>query len=637
MHLIQETLQNSAISYFSNDVNNFILKYGTITDSGKLLEVSTTLLKYYNELANFLLQNAHLIHSNKIYLDEMYKIAYDYYQKLFFLLFIKGKQNTGIQAPELLQLQITLQSTLSNDVSIIQIRKYLQNSIDLNETRSFLERNQISMVSLQSLLSQNHEDVLIIDCRPFEQYEKNHISCECIVNIFPRTYNLEFTDLNFGSLVSNCSSTKQALILERINTFKNIIICTSVPNSPQSLSIFVVLAKYFINNNIQAPNIQSCQIDFEKWKNQGGMINHQKMNSNNPFLTSSNYDTDIIVGLENEHNSCYINCVIQCLIEIKELSTVLLSNSFLGQINYMDSLNSRGNIITTLAELEQKMLKTSINNSMFNQQKSSSCFELKKCCGLMNPMFNSNKEEDCIEFCDFLINHIHDDLHKGTNSNLLVATPTESRLKAMSFQEQADIAWNNYLSQEHNIIVDIFQGQMASILQCQYCLYQSNTFQVFSTISLMLPPHHTCNIQDCLKQFYKPDMLTGNNEWECTNCKQKRQAIQKLQITKFPKVLIIQLNRFGNYYMNKNTCFVKYPYELDLSSYRHVANDLPLKYTLFGVTCHTGTMERGHYASYVKKRDNMWWYFDDTVYRPIHFGNEFISQDAYILFYKLIE
>lgn len=636
MHLVEETPHSSTISYFSNEVNTFILKYGTVTDSAKLLEASTTLLKYYNELAHFLLQNTHLIHSNKIYLDEMYKIAYDYYQKLFFLLFIKGKQNIEEKRPELLQLQTTLQSTLNNDISIIQIRKYLQNSIDLNETRGFLERNQIGMVSLPSLFEQNRENVLIIDCRPFEQYEKNHISCKCIVNIFPRTYNLEFANLNFGSLVSSCSSTKQALILERINTFRNIIICTSLSDSPQSLSIFVILTKYFISNNISVPNIQSCHIDFEKWKNQGGVIHHQKVNSNNPFLSPGNYDTDIIVGLENEHNSCYINCIIQCLIEVKELSTILLSNSFLGQINYLDPLNSKGNIITTLAELEQKMLKTSINNLMFNQQKSSSCFELKKCCGLMNPIFNSNKEEDCIEFCDFLINHIHDDLHKGTNSNLQVVGSTESQLKGMRFQEQADVSWNSYLSQENNIIVDIFQGQMASILQCQYCLYQSNTFQVFSTVSLMLPPHHTCNIHDCFKQFYKPDMLTGNNEWECTNCKQKRPAIQRLQITKFPKVLIIQLNRFSNY-MNKNTCFVKYPYEIDLSSYRHLMNECPLKYTLFGVTCHTGTMERGHYSSYVKKQDNMWWHFDDTVYRPVHFGNEFISQDAYILFYKLLE
>ncbi|KAG0659110.1 ubiquitin-specific protease doa4 [Maudiozyma exigua] len=635
MHFIDDVPQNSAINYFSNDVNSFIIKYGTTTDIGKLLDVSTTLLKYYNELANFLLRNPHSIHSNKIYLDELYKIAYDYYQKLFFLLFVKGKQTKEVQIPELLQLQMTLQNTLSNDISIMQIRKYLQNTVDLNETRSVLEINHISMMSLQTLLGQNHGNVLIIDCRPFSHYEANHVLCDCIVNVFPKSSNLEFTNLNFESLVSNCSTTKEALILENITAYKNIVICTNSSTPTQSLSIFVILTKYFISSNLQIPNIQSCQMDFDKWKNKGGEVYHNKMSSSNPFLIPSNYNTDIIVGLENEYNSCYINCILQCLIEIKELTTILLSNSFLGQINYMDTSNSKGSIITTLAELEQRMLKTSINNSVFNQRKSSSCFELKKCCGLINPMFNSNKEEDCIEFCDFLINHIHDDLHKGTNSGLQFGIPTETELKRLSFQDQADTTWNSYLSQENNIIVDIFQGQMASILQCQYCLNQSNTFQVFSTVSLMLPQHHTCNIHDCLKQFYKPDMLTGNNEWQCTNCKQKRPTIQRLEITKFPSVLIIQLNRFSNY-MIKNTCFVKYPYELDLSSYHHNVNN-PLKYELFGVVCHTGTMERGHYSSYVKKQNNIWWHFDDTVYRPVHFGNEFISQDAYILFYKLIK
>lgn len=106
--------------------------------------------------------------------------------------------------------------------------------------------------------------------------------------------------------------------------------------------------------------------------------------------------------------------------------------------------------------------------------------------------------------------------------------------------------------------------------------------------------------------------------------------------------------------MNKNNIFVRYPQILDLTPFW--ANDSdgklppgitdeipargqvpPFNYRLYGAACHFGTLYGGHYTSYVDKGPEKGWiYFDDTVYRPVRFQNEFISPSAYVLFYHRI-
>lgn len=628
MDLIEPIAPNNGINYFSKDVNSFILEYGNVTDVGRLLSTSSLLLNHYNELTKFLFQTLNVIDCNRLYLDELYKITYDYYQKLFYLIFVKDKINNNLPLnTELTQLRNTLRTSLINDVSIIRIRKYMRNNVNLQETRCFLEVNRIETRELQSAVQSNTS--IIIEYRPFDTSGTNNEYFNDSIIIYP-SIGSEFTTFDFETLVQNCSSTKQSLLLKEISKFNEIILCLPSPDFIQLLPLFITFVKYFISLNTSVPSIKAYYLnlnDLVKQSETSGQI----FNTNS-FTNQNN--KNIIVGLENEYNSCYMNCIIQCLLEINELSSMLISNSFLNNIDYINPKNSKGTIITALATLEQTMVKSSLSNKMFDQQKTSSCLQLKKCCGTINQMFNSNHEEDCLEFCEFLINSMHDDLKKGTFIRV-PQTNINGNKNQKNFEEQAYFAWYSYLEKEFNLIVELFQGQMASILHCQYCLYQSNTFQVFSTLSLTLPPHPSCYIHECINQFYRPENLMGNNEWECSNCKMKRPATQRLQITKFPKILIVQLNRFSNY-MNKNTCYVKYPPILDLSVYRNTENIIP-KYSLFGVTCHTGTMDAGHYSSYVKKQEDSWWHFDDAKCRPVHFANEFISPNAYVLFYKMIE
>jgi len=54
----------------------------------------------------------------------------------------------------------------------------------------------------------------------------------------------------------------------------------------------------------------------------------------------------------------------------------------------------------------------------------------------------------------------------------------------------------------------------------------------------------TVTLDQCLKQFASPEVLSRDNMWYCNKCKEHVQATKTLQVWKLPKVLVIHLKRF---------------------------------------------------------------------------------------------
>lgn len=47
-----------------------------------------------------------------------------------------------------------------------------------------------------------------------------------------------------------------------------------------------------------------------------------------------------------------------------------------------------------------------------------------------------------------------------------------------------------------------------------------------------------------LENYLKPEKLEGSNQYECSKCNKKVNAIKGLKITKCPPILSVTLNRF---------------------------------------------------------------------------------------------
>jgi len=94
------------------------------------------------------------------------------------------------------------------------------------------------------------------------------------------------------------------------------------------------------------------------------------------------------------------------------------------------------------------------------------------------------------------------------------------------------------------------------------------------------------------------------------------EAISKLEIYNAPKILIIQLKRFnernGSY--TKLDELIYYPIDnLDISRFVQSTERDSYKYNLYGIICHFGTLNSGHYTAFCKNAEGIWHEFNDMV------------------------
>ena len=140
------------------------------------------------------------------------------------------------------------------------------------------------------------------------------------------------------------------------------------------------------------------------------------------------------------------------------------------------------------------------------------------------------------------------------------------------------------------------------------------------------------SLEKCFEMFSEKEELDENNEWFCDICLKKQKAIKKLEIYYAPKILIIQLKRFNN--SEKIETKVNFPIkDLDLSKYvlsKDEDDDIPIKYDLFAVANHYGTISKGHCTAFCKNSlKNKWYEYNDSNVKEISEDN-IITKGAYI-------
>ncbi|AAS53378.2 AFR007Wp [Eremothecium gossypii ATCC 10895] len=373
-------------------------------------------------------------------------------------------------------------------------------------------------------------------------------------------------------------------------------------------------------------------------------------------LTVAVSNLNFSVGLVNCGNSCYMSCIIQCLLGTQELCTMFLNNSYQNHINLNSRLGSKGLLARYFSQLIHQMYQygKDIRKKMGNEKTAVIPTQFKIACGSINSSFKDNTQQDCQEFCQFLLDGLHEDLNQCGNNPPLkeLSEEAEKMREMMPMRLASAIEWERYLTTDFSVIVDLFQGQYASQLQCKVCQRTSTTYQPFSVLSVPVPSTRTCTLTDCFTEFTKIETLEQEEQWSCPSCKKRQPSTKKITITRLPRNLIIHLKRFDNM-LNKNNVFVSYPSVLDLTAFwandydKKVTNNNvelpsrgqvpPFNYQLYGIACHDGTLRAGHYTAYVNKGAVLGWcYYDDTNWRQIRSAREYITQNAYVLFYHRI-
>ncbi|KAA8916532.1 hypothetical protein TRICI_001395 [Trichomonascus ciferrii] len=369
------------------------------------------------------------------------------------------------------------------------------------------------------------------------------------------------------------------------------------------------------------------------------------------ILTQSNQlriaALEFTTGLQNLGNTCYMNCIIQCLAGTPSLSILLVDGSYKRYVNVNNRLGYRGMLVQKFAELVQTMFRGNVAYV--------GPTALKDLSGRLRDTFRGCEQQDCQEFLTFILDGLHEDLNvNGDKERLKELTEAEERRReGMSVRLASTIEWERYLKSDYSPIVDTMQGQYQSQLKCLACGNTSTTYNVFSFLSLPIPLNHqTVSLKDCFDLFTQDEILDNDNAWHCSHCKKPRRAVKKLIISRLPQVLIIHLKRFQQRARgtNKLETFVTYPTSnLNLTDYwpSYTGNDdaklsqmpkrgqsPPFQYDLYGVANHFGTLKGGHYTAFVRKGSKGWCYFDDVrISRSVPSENV-VNQHAYVLFYQ---
>jgi len=179
-------------------------------------------------------------------------------------------------------------------------------------------------------------------------------------------------------------------------------------------------------------------------------------------------------------------------------------------------------------------------------------------------------------------------------------------------------------------ILKIFQGQMASTVQCARCDRVTTTTAHIQDIALHVDEDSHTPLGERLLHFFQPETLEGENSYWCDTCIRPCRATQTLSYTHVPTILIIHLKRL--ILGRKIQAHVPFDTILDMKPYLAPEHTSTIIMELIGIITHQGTKEQGHYVTITRKGNERISYNDAIVTQVTM--TELLQTQAYILIYR---
>ncbi|XP_055478190.1 ubiquitin carboxyl-terminal hydrolase 2 isoform X1 [Psammomys obesus] len=382
------------------------------------------------------------------------------------------------------------------------------------------------------------------------------------------------------------------------------------------------------------------------WEKSKGQASGPSRSSSPGRDTMNSKSAQGLAGLRNLGNTCFMNSILQCLSNTRELRDYCLQRLYMRDLGHTSSAH------TALMEEFAKLIQT-IWTSSPNDVVSPS--EFKTQIQRYAPRFVGYNQQDAQEFLRFLLDGLHNEVNrvtvrpKASPENLdhlpplslpgLSSDPAVFLSVVPSDDEKGRQMWRKYLEREDSRIGDLFVGQLKSSLTCTDCGYCSTVFDPFWDLSLPIAKrgYPEVTLMDCMRLFTKEDVLDGDEKPTCCRCRARKRCIKKFSVQRFPKILVLHLKRFSESRIrtSKLTTFVNFPLrDLDLREFAS-ENTNHAVYNLYAVSNHSGTTMGGHYTAYCRSPVTGEWHtFNDSSVTPMP-SSQVRTSDAYLLFYEL--
>ena len=332
-----------------------------------------------------------------------------------------------------------------------------------------------------------------------------------------------------------------------------------------------------------------------------------------------------ICGLKNLGNTCFMNCILQCL------SHTLPLRQFYVSRDYKQTLTKRGDLSGAFSNVMVELWDVPSH--------SVAPYELKRQVGYVAPRFSGYNQHDAQEFMRFLLNELHDEINKASVKGRKPPADNETLKDACA----------RYLTWENSWISELFGGMLRSVVCCTVCYRTSTVYDPFMDLALPIPKGKSTYpraayqysfsydvshdsavlLTDCLEKFTDEETLDEEERPYCNKCKKLTKSTKQLGVAKLPRFLVIQLKRFSGYQVRTK---LSTPVSFDNTWHLVDADKKSHTYSLYGIVSHSGGIYGGHYTAYCKY-DGIWRCFNDTMCRE--FSWEYVKlQEAYMLFYE---
>ncbi len=312
------------------------------------------------------------------------------------------------------------------------------------------------------------------------------------------------------------------------------------------------------------------------------------------------------IGLYNMGNTCYLSCVLQCLLNLP-----MIQQYFLNDVKHdhascqilrsccvkNESSNKSKPRVCIGCEMDKLCLKYFGSAHGIGMQ---SAFDVNSTCRnteLRQKGQPISPTDILVELwkcrsMSLLVGYEQRDAHEFLQIFLDILSK-DCRLfhqEAQKMRQKNSSCPSTFISKasEHNesdIVTDLFGGTLRSVLICQQCGLKRSQHEAFLNISIPLDKQTTSDVflqqKDstrcprslrnqidlvaCLQKFVSPESLT--DPLYCHWCKEKTKTLKQHTFSKLPKVLCLHLKRFDAAKNRKIDDPVSFPTELNMGSY----------------------------------------------------------------------
>ena len=460
---------------------------------------------------------------------------------------------------------------------------------------------------------------------------------------------------------NNISINMENLMRNNLNMPKPISQNNMPNNMNNQMQNNLNMPKHNSQNNM--PNNMNNQmqnnLNMPKHNSQNNMPNNMNNQmQNNNILTVDMYESEIeqlanqyfkkyffkgyeqsffpTKGLNNVGLTCYMNSTLQFLLHIPELNIFFYNSyqNFLNQPNYkkiIEKVESKGKLSQEFRNLLKKTMGFIEDNRFFNRRSDSVApYEFNSLISSLNPQFAKYESNDARDLLIYLLQEMHEELNYFGDKRLgkIPGCNQLIELEAFKFFKQVNSEMN------FSIISYLFWGIVKQTTVCKVCSYNLYNYQYFQYLSFPLYNYQKgkFNFYSGLKDYIRPELLSGDNQFFCQYCRCLRDADIYSKIFYTSPYLIINLDYGKGKKYNPN--------EIDFGSVIYLTKEFLDKeineatYELMAVTTHLGhSGNSGHYIAFCKDHQNNWHKFNDSTHSICTF-EETKSNSPYLLLFK---